>query len=253
MARWLMLLLALAVAGCNQQLVREDDETGKLGAVEKRESPSDTYVQLAAEYLRLGNYATALSKAKKAVRADSGNADAYLVLGLVYERLGETDKALAAYRKGVSADDHNPYVLNAYGTLLCKQGEYKASLRAFDQALQNPLYETPWVALTNAAHCALQAGDQAKAEKYALRALQANPRFAPALALMARISYEQGKYLSARAYIQRFREVARPTAELLYLSILTERKLGDLDQVRSDELLLKAEYPDSEEARKIAQ
>ncbi len=252
--RWLaILLLAAFLAGCGGGMVREGDETGQLGAVEKRESPADTYIQLAAEYLRLNNMPVALIKAKKAVEADPGNANAWLVLGLVYERLGEVDKALAAYRKGVSADGRNPYVLNAYGTLLCKQKEYKESLEAFEKALKNPLYDTPWVALTNAGHCALQAGDQLKAEKYLLRALQANPEFAPALAQMAQISYDQGKYLSARAYIQRFREVARPTAPILYLSILTERKLGDLDQVRSDELLLKAEYPDSEEAHKIGQ
>ncbi len=253
-ARWLtVLLLTFVLSGCGNDLVRENDDTGQLGAAQKRESPADTYVQLAAEYLRLGNLATALTKAKKAVAADPGNANAWLVLGLVYERLGEVDKALAAYRKGVGADGRNPYVLNAYGTLLCKQKEYEESLDAFERALKNPLYDTPWVALTNAGHCALQAGDQLKAEKYLLRALQANPEFAPALAQMAQISYDQGKYLSARAYIQRFREVARPTAPILYLSILTERKLGDLDQARSDELLLKAEYPDSEEAHRIAQ
>jgi len=92
-----------------------------------------------------------------------------------------------------------------------------------------------------------------RAERYFLKALQENPRFPAALLQMAQLSYDQGKYLSARAYIQRYREVAKPNAKLLYLSILTERKLGNLDQERSDELLLKAEYPDSEEARKLAQ
>jgi len=252
--RWsLLIVVPLLVGGCGNELVRNDgDETGRLGAAEKRSSPADTYVQLAAEYLRIGDYASALSKAKKAVQRDSRNANAYLVLGLVYEKLGELDKALAAYRMGEAVDGRNPYLLNAYGSLLCKLGEYEKSLDAFERALANPLYDTPWVALGNAGHCALQADDRGRAEKYLLRALQANPEYPPALARMARISYDQGRYLSARAYIQRYREVARPSASLLYLSILTERKLGDLDQVRSDELLLKAEYPDSEEARKIA-
>jgi len=248
---WAWALTAVLLAGCANELTR-DDETGELGSVERSASPADTYVELAAEYLRIGDHATALAKAKRAVQVDPENANAYLVLGLVYEALGELDKAQTAYRQGRAADPRNPYLLNAYGSLLCKLGEYEKSLRAFDQALENPLYDTPWVALTNAGRCALKLEDQQRAERYLLRALQANPEFAPALALMARISYDQGKYLSARAYIQRYREVARPTAGLLYLSILTERKLGDWDQVRSDELLLQAEYPDSEEARKLA-
>ncbi len=254
MRRWLLLsLVALGLAGCGNQLIKEDEDAGQLATQQETAgSPSNTYVQLAAEYLRLGNYTTALSKAKKAVAADSSNPNAYLVLGLVYERLGENDKALTAYREGLRRDGRNSYLLNAQGTLQCKLGKPQDSLRSFEAALRNPLYDTPWVALSNAAHCALEAGDQKRAEKYLLRALQANPEFPPALAQMAKISYEQGRYLSARAYIERYREVAKPTPELLYLSILTERKLGDLDQVRSDELLLRSQFPDSEEALKLA-
>ncbi len=250
---WLPVLLLL-LAGCQEGLVKgASDETGKLGSVTQGSSPADTYVQLAAEYLRLGDYQTALTKAKKAVQRDPGNANAYLVLGLVYEALNEIDQAQTAYRKARAADDRNPYVLNAYGRLLCQLEEYDKSFRAFERAVENPLYESPWVALTNAGICALSAGDQVRAERYLLKALQENPRFPAALLQMAKLSYDQGKYLSARAYIQRYREVAKPNAKLLYLSILTERKLGNLDQERSDELLLKAEYPDSEEARKLAQ
>lgn len=252
--RWIPLLVLWAfLGGCQQGLIKgADDETGELGSVKKSGSPADTYVQLAAEYLRIGDYQSALTKAKKAVMRDPGNANAYLVLGLVYEALNEIGQAQTAYRKARAVDDKNPYVLNAYGRLLCQLEEYDKSFRAFEKAVQNPLYESPWVAMTNAGICALAANDQARAEGYFLKALQENPRFPAALLQMAQISYDQGKYLSARAYIQRYREVARPNAKLLYLSILTERKLGNLDQERSDELLLKAEYPDSEEARKLA-
>ena len=246
--RWPALLLVLLLTGCAG--LDKGDDSSSLESDEN--SPANTWVQLAAEYYRMGDYAAALGKAKKAVQKDPRNANAYLILGLIYEAIGEIDQAQTAYRKARGIDDRNPYVLNAYGRLLCQLDEYEKSLQAFDKALQNPLYETPWVALGNAGVCALAAGNQLRAEKYFLRALQENPRFPLALAQMARISYEQGKYLSARAYIQRYREVARPTAQLLYLSILTERKLGNKDQERSDELLLKAEYPDSEEARKLA-
>ncbi len=244
--------LAFLLTGCTSQAVRENDKTGTLGAAERRESPADTYVQLAAEYLRIGNYAAALSKAKKAVQKDPRNANAYLVLGLVYEKLGEPKNALDVYRRGVNVDGRDPYLLNAYGVLLCEQNQYQQSQRMFDRALSNPLYDTPWVALTNAGHCALRAGEKDKATHYLLKALQANPKYAPALENMAQISYDQGKYLSARAYVERFREVAKVTPKILYLSILTERRLGDENQVKSDELLLRSRFPDSEEAHKIA-
>jgi type IV pilus assembly protein PilF len=151
----------------------------------------------------------------------------------------------------MSVDSKNPYALNAYGSYLCKLGEYQKATPLFQLALDNPLYQTPWVALSNAGYCASKSGDLAAAESYLLKALERNPGYPTALQQMAQVRYDQEKYLSTRAYLERYRELAKPTASLLYLSILTERKLGDANQARSDELLLKSEFPDSEQARKL--
>ncbi|WP_457674297.1 type IV pilus biogenesis/stability protein PilW [Thiolapillus sp.] len=246
------MVLALLLAGCGQGLVQgeTDSSTGKLGN-SKSNDGSDVFVQLAYEYLRQGDYTTALKKAKKAVARGPRNGNAHLVLALVYETLGENDSASAAYRRSLDVDPKNPYALNAYGSYLCKLEEYRESLPYFDKALENPLYQTPWVALANAGTCARKAGLDEKAEDYLLRALERNPSYAPALYQMAQLRFDQGRYLSTRAYLQRYREVAQPTAELLYLSILTERKLGNAHQQRSDEMLLKSRFPDSRQARAL--
>lgn len=247
------LFAALLLGGCQDELLKQDEErTGNLGSAQRASSPADTFTQLAAEYLRMGNYPAALRKAKKAVARDASSPSAHLVLGLVYEALGEIGQAQTTYRRARELAPRDPYVLNASGRLLCTLEEYDKSLVMFGRALQNPLYETPWVASTNAGICARKAGKAELAETYFLKALEKNKAYPPALAQMAQVRFDQGKYLSTRAYIQRYREVAKPTAELLYLSILAERKLGNRDQERSDELLLMSEYPDSEQARKLA-
>ncbi len=246
-------LLFLLLGGCNQGLVQGEDDssTGKLGNSSADNDTSDVYVQLAYEYLRQGDYTTALKKAKKAVAKGPRNGNAHLVLALIFETLGENDAASAAYRRSLDVDPKNPYALNAYGSYLCKLQEYEPSLPYFDKALDNPLYQTPWVALSNAGTCARKAGLNEKAEDYLLRALERNPSYAPALYQMAQLRFDQGKYLSTRAYLQRYREVAKPTAELLYLSILTERKLGNAHQERSDTMLLKSSFPDSRQAQSL--
>ncbi len=249
----LVLLLSMFLGACNTGLVREENDpnTGNLGKAQTYSSAADTYVKLAYEYMRHGDYRTALSKAKQAVARDSNNGNAHLVLALIYETLGENGPANAAYQRSIEADDRNPYALNAYGSYLCKLGEYPRAAPLFDKALKNPLYETPWVALANAGYCAGKAGNTSGAESYLLRALERNPGYPTALSQMAELRYQQGEYFSARAYLQRYREVAKPTAQVLYLSILIERKLENLDQERSDELLLKSEFPDSEQAQKL--
>ncbi|HDK37624.1 MAG TPA: type IV pilus biogenesis/stability protein PilW [Thiolapillus brandeum] len=249
----LTLLLPAFLAGCGTVMVQGEagSNTGNLGKKQAYDSASDNYIKLAYEYLRRGDQSTALIRAKKAVAHDRGNANAHLVLALVYESLGENGPANAAYRRSMELDGKNPYTLNAYGTYLCKLGEYQRALPLFDKALQNPLYETPWVALANAGFCARKAGEVDKAENYLMDALERNPGYSTALLQMAELRYEKGNYMSARAYLQRYRELAKPSAQVLYLSILTERELGDHDQLRSDELLLKSEFPDSEQARKL--
>ncbi len=250
--KYLLLVMVLLLTGCQTTMNRDDNgTTGSLGQEQSLDSPANTYIQLAREYLRLGDYSTALMKAKKAVARDPKNSNAHLMLALVYERLNEKALANAAYRKALQIDSRNSFALNAYGVYLCQLDEYDRSLTFFERAVENPLYPTPWAALTNAGFCAMKKGDKEKAEGYFARALKEKKNFAPALLHMAELNFEQKNYLSVRAFIQRYREVAQPTPGMLYMSILTERQLGDKNRARSDELLLFSEFPESDEARKL--
>ena len=66
---------------------------------------------------------------------------------------------------------------------------------------------------------------------------------------MARLTFGANNYLSARAYLQRYSEVARHTPESLWLGIRVERILGDKNALASYGLSLKGNYPDAAETR----
>jgi type IV pilus assembly protein PilF len=245
------LLLALGLQfGCASRVGRSADEgetTGGLGQL-RGPSPADVYTNLAVEYLRERNYSEALKNGKKAVIVDPGNSDAHTILALVFENLSEKELAEKHYREALSLDARNPYTLNAYGAFLCTDRRFKEADQQFLAAVENPLYETPWVALTNAGICADDAGDPALGERRLRRALQSNRRFAPALLRMAQISLADGNYLSARGYLQRYTEQAQHTAQSLWIGIQTEQQLGDSAQAAVYERLLKSKFPDSEQA-----
>lgn len=253
---WLWPAVALLVlhglTGCRQASVRPagEDSTGQLGTL-KAPSPADVYVNLAIEYLRERQYSEALKNAKKATLIDPGSSNAYTVLGIVYQQIGEGAQADRAFRRALDIDRRNPYALNAYGSYLCAEGEYAEADQLYRRAVDNPLYETPWVALTNAGICVDDGGDPAKAETYLREALQSNRRYAPALLRMVKVSLERDNPLSARAYLQRYQEVAEHTAESLWLGIQAERLLGDRDQVASYALLLRARFPDSQQVKQL--
>jgi type IV pilus assembly protein PilF len=245
-----LLVLATLATGCASQASRPDngaESTGGLGQL-RGPSPADVYVKLAAEYLRERNFSEALKNGKKSIIVDPTNAEAHTVLALVYERLDEVELATRHYDEALKLDPRNPYTLNAYGAFLCNERRFQEADQHFLAAVQNPLYQTPWVALTNAGVCADDAGTPEVAGNRLRQALQMNPRFAPALLRMAQVSLADGQFLSARAYLQRYNEQAPHTAQSLWIGIQTERQLGDYGQANAYERLLKSRFPDSEQA-----
>ncbi|WP_164513313.1 type IV pilus biogenesis/stability protein PilW [Thiosocius teredinicola] len=247
----LLVVISVSLSACNKATVRDDDAgaTGDLGSPLVGPSPADVYIDLSAVYLQEGNLSEALTNAKKAVIVDPRSSNAHYVLALVYQRLGQMKAAGESFRKAVSVGPRNPVALNAYGSYLCKQKNYEEADKYFRRALANPLYSTPWLAWHNAGHCNELAGATGKAESDYRGALRTNPRFGPSLLGMAKLSFQGGNYLSARAYLQRYGEVAKHTPESLWLGVRTENQLGDKDQMASYSLKLKARYPDSEEAK----
>jgi len=243
---------SLVLNGCQSNSSRPDsadDRTGELGSPVKRASAAIIYVDLGTAYLQEGNLGEAFKNARKAVLIDSKLASGHNLLGVVHQRLGQRAKAREHLERAVSLEPRNPYALNALGSFVCEEGDYADAAGYFERALANPLYPTPWVAAHNAGQCAERAGQMDKAESYYRNALRANPRFAPSLLRMAQISFDTDNYLSARAYLQRYAQVAPHTAESLWLGLRTERYLGDKDQVASYRLKLRAQFPDSEQAK----
>ncbi len=246
-----VLLLVLTLTACQEPGVTtrpsSGDATGRMGEVVQGQSRSEVYIELSAAYLREGALQESLKNAKKAVLVEPRSPKAHNMLAIVHQRLGQNGLAEQHFSKAVALDAHDPYVLNAYGSFLCSQARYAEADTYYKRALANPLYPTPWAAAHNAGICAEKQNKVDEAEDSFRRALRENPRFAPSLLRMAHITFHQENYLSTRAYLQRDRQVAEPTADSLWLAIRTERQLGNKDQVASYEMLLRKKFPDSKQ------
>ncbi len=230
------LLMMLALAGCTS-----DPSRDKIG----EQSPAAVNTQLGLGYLQRGLNQEALEKFQKAIRQDSGYAPAHNAIAILYERLGENDKADHHYRRAVSLAPGDSMAQNNYGTFLCRNGRLKEAESHFNKALNDPLYDRPEAAYTNAGICALKEPNPVKAEEYFRQALEKNPRYFPALLEMLKLNYDKGEYLRARAYLQRYEGVARHTPDSLWYGLRVEHELGDRDAVASYGLTLKNKYPDS--------
>ena len=239
----LLLLTCATLASCNQpgpsnQNIRGSQATNEVAL---------SNLNLAIAYIKEGAYEKALDKLNKAKQADPGYSRTHNVFGLLYQQLGQFDKAEDSFKRAISLNSNDSPTLNNFGRFLCQQGRVDEAEKNFLRAADNPLYETPELAITNAGLCLDNNGNGDMAETYYRQALQLNPKMPQALLKMCEISFNAHKYLPARGYLQRYQEVARHTAKSLWLGIQIEQALGDKDAVSSYVLLLKNAYPDSEE------
>lgn len=237
----ILLAVVLGLVACSANTVRNEASI--------KASAANT--ELGIYYLRERDNAQAMNKLIKALKQDPVNADAHNAIGLLYVRLGEVQDADEHFRKAVKIDPKNSAFHVSYGAFLCDQNKLEDAEIHFQEALSNPLYTRHEIAYTNAGNCALRGGNRKKADKYFRGALSVNPKFSPALYQMASLSVMNKNYLSGRAYLQRYAEVAPPSAQTLWLSIQVEKELGDKNAVSSHAMLLKDRFPDSDEVKKL--
>jgi len=241
------LVVLTALGGC-EQFAKDP-----IGVSGRGNEVAEANYRLGVAYLNQGDFARALEKLNKASDADPGFAPTYAALGLLYHRMGQPVEAEQQFKRAINLSPRDGVIQNAYGSFLCQQNRFEEAEQTFLKAAENPLYETPEQALTNAGTCALKYNQTEKAEAYFRRALEKNPKVPIALLQMSQMSYDQGNYLSSRGYLQRYLAVANHTPNSLWLGIRIEQQLGDRDALSSYALLLKNNFPDSEEAKLLQQ
>ena len=207
------------------------------------------HTELAAEYYRQGNYAVALDEVRIALAAVSGYVPAISVQGLIYLELREFERAEKDFRRAIELAPKDPAVMNNYGWFLCQTGSERKSIAYFLDAIKHPLYPTPDLAYFNAGTCAMKAGDFEGAESYLMSALRLSRDggFGPRKQL-ANLSYRRGQLELARRQVQELQKAMEvPSAELLWLGLRVERKLGDKAAEANMAVQLRNRYPTSKE------
>ncbi len=243
MRRTLVTLLTLSMvvlAGCAGNPVPEGVDVAKA---------AEANANLGLRYMQMGNYELALKKLKKSLAFDNSYGPAHHYLGELYRRLERFEDADEHYRDALYYSDNDYSLYNNYGIFLCSHERHAEGEKQLLKVLENPVYSRKDQVYENLGLCVERKPNLERAEEYLRSALRLNPRLPKSLVAMARISFAKGEYLSTRAYLQRYLDVARHTAETLWLGIRTERLLGDSNAVASYGLWLKANFPDAAETK----
>jgi type IV pilus assembly protein PilF len=213
--------------------------------------PAMANANLGLAYMEHGEYQVALEKLKKALEINPDLPQAHHYIAMVYQHLDNVGEAEKHFERAVSLDDSDPALQNNFGIFLCRQGRYRDALRHFRRSFDDDNYASKDQAYENAGLCALRVPDNKQAENYFRQALQINPRRPESLFQMASLEFNSGRYLQARAFLQRLRDVSPYTPQSLMLGIKVERKLGDKQAVDSYMRQLKKDFPRSDETKQL--
>jgi type IV pilus assembly protein PilF len=238
--RVVLLLLVATLAGCASSAERN-----------KQDQRSETHVLLGASYLQRGQLAIAENELNKALSEDPNNSQANNIMAVLQWRLKSFDKAEHLFRKALEEDPKNSSAHHNYGAFLCERGKLDEGIRNFEVAVKDPLYPYTADVYLNMGVCMMKKPAPADAEKYFRQALSINPNLAPALYQMAKLSFDSGRTLSAKGFMQRYYQIAGDTPAGLLLAFKIERALGNKDAQASNAMLLRNKFPNSPEAGQL--
>ena len=208
-------------------------------------------LEMGSRYLELGMLDIAKTKLDTALSLDADNPEIENSLGVFYERINDLNQAGDHYQKAAKSAPDNPSIQSNYGHFLCQRGDYAEGISLLQKTQASALNKQPWVTATNLALCYQQQNDLNAAEQHFRQALQNQADYPPALLAMQKISYHHHQYLSARGFMERYLNVAKPTAESLWLAAQTERALGNNNLAANYSQQLLTSFPSSQQAQQI--
>ncbi|MCW8831470.1 MAG: type IV pilus biogenesis/stability protein PilW [Gammaproteobacteria bacterium] len=242
----LVLIIAFVLMGCSGGTNTKKDHERDSEIDQKQASM--TNVQLGIGYFKRGNYEVSQDKLLRAIEQDPNNIVAYTTMAFLLMQINKMEEAEKYYLDALDIKSNDPGLRNGYGTYLCRVGRIDDAMEQFKEAYGNPFYKTPYLAYSNAGTCLLQVEKYGLAEKLLRKALVMQPELSGALISMAELSIKTKKYMMARAYVQRYHAVNKPSAESLWLQVQAERALGATEHYLKYARQLLDEFPDSEQA-----
>lgn len=256
----LSLFAAVCLSACSsrqiapdapQHAVQATSGIAAQGGVGDPRTRAKLHTELASLYFQDGNMAVALDELRIALDADAGYAPAYNVRGLVRLYLREMGLAEDDFRQALRIADSDPEINNNYGWFLCQIGREKESIAYFRRAVANSLYQTPERAYLNAGTCSQKAGDIVSAEDFFQKTLRFTPENPQALLQLAGINYKRGNYEAARKLLSNALRTVEPNAEMLWLALRLDRRMGEQAAEKDRAIQLRRKFPGSPEYQEL--
>jgi len=245
------LVLAVALAGCKTTttVTTTSDASQASGASAEGDPHRRAAVrlQLAGGYYQKGQVEVAIREATEATHLDPNLASAYSLLGLIYMDLQQNAQAEDNFRRALQLSPKDPELNNNFGWFLCRTRRERDAMAYFDRAAADRLYPTPAMALQNAGICLRQVGDNERAEKYLMKAFEADASSPVAKFQLAQMYLQTQRLERAEFYYSLLSKGVDPNAQTLWLGTKIAHARSDLRAERRLSAELRARFPNAPE------
>ncbi len=213
--------VAVLVAGC-----------GHLFLTSKQKQEAEVHNDLGVTAFQAGRYQEAMKEFQTALEFNPDFALPHLGLGIVYmyywtgPRLEDAKRELG---KAIQLDKHLAEAWNNLGTIDAQQGDLPKAQEAFENALGEPFYKTPWIAQTNLGWVIHLQGHTEQGKQLIRQALIESPGYCPAHRQLLRILSDQGEANAADAVWEAFAKACPTEPEADFREGTIRLKHADLE------------------------
>ncbi|MCC7517430.1 MAG: type IV pilus biogenesis/stability protein PilW [Pseudomonadales bacterium] len=241
-------LVCLMVAGC---VTERTDEAGKPVAttdkkVDERSALND-YVTLANGYLREGKREQALRAINRGLAIDDDSPELLNVLAEYYQTDDEDALAEKQYKKAISADSSYTGTYLNYGVFLYRQNRIDEACEKFARATQDVMYPRRDGAFLNYGICLRKQGKLKEAEEALRRSYVNNARNPTVILELAELKFDAGEFEQCAQLYEKYTSMTPQNARSLWLGIRLASAQRQDDKVASYALLLKNQFPASQQ------
>ena len=199
----LIFISALSACTANRESLRKQSESNRM---------------LGEEYIRQGNYTSALKYLLEAERQYANDPILHNVLGLAYMEKGHLDVAVVHFKRAIKLKPRFPEARNSLGVAYMRKGDSDAAITIFKELTLDILYPTPQIPLFNLGWMFYQKKNYAQSEIYYLETLKVSPKFIKALRGLGLTYMAMGKGRKAVTALEKAVELS-PGTPLLYYDL----------------------------------
>ncbi|HSP78920.1 MAG TPA: social motility TPR repeat lipoprotein Tgl [Myxococcaceae bacterium] len=214
-------LLALALMGC------------KHVPTEKERRGAEIHFELGVQAQQSGNVKEAYLEFQKALELDPEYPEARNAIAiLLHLSFNRPEEAITHYQKALEVRPGFSEAKTNLGNVYLSQERYDEAISLYEEALNDMLYPTPYIAQGNLGWALYKKGDGERALQSIKAAVTTNPGFCLGYRNLGLIYEEQGELADSCRYFSRYRESCPEEADAHLREGACLVKQGKLDAAR---------------------